>query len=1284
MATPTGSGWQSIEQKQLELLEGDDWEAFCADLVSFEAYDRHQDPEIQRDSSVSTKDGGRDVLVEIKHQPTKSRLKYQQEFHLRPLTEDNGSVAYSCKAGAHWLSLAIDKDLLKRKEPGRSVEVLLAGGQFRLLINRAGRLDQKVVRGGKKKNKSAAAIPGTTALPVRHLADAFWKKLKELDASAPDPIAQIGIIDVSNILTYLRNRNPTGGAMDAWLEKFKLQNQLTSVEEWERLHVLDRDKPTLVSDPERTRVYQLLGEFFAGRLAERRAWLVGPPGIGKTRLVLEALAAIPNAKQRARIALSHEEAMAAIGDGRLLQRHPNCILIVDDCPVLEASPIASRFLAREGISDDACVLVITPGHVSQNEAKAFPLFWELERLSDASIHSLVEASLSRITHVGDERAETIQRIVTLSAGYPWFAVLISKESDTVKRPPSNPREAAMWALAAKHEATTDNERLELRFRRARALVAATLSTRNDWPSMSPDDRRHLLDAVGIGSWAELQKAAQECVERGILRQSANWKFKYVTPMVLEREVISWFFSENGPDPKGGILACHAERFLPTFQENLNKLGLPSDLLSQFASQTLDAFRKQRFDWDKIRNHALLDTRLSFAAEHLPIETVRELRAWIEATPLDELKRRTRERRPIVFSLERLAARQSSFEDAEASLFRLALAENESYANNATATWASLYSITLNITYRSISQRIELLKQRLADPDGDKRFIALSGLLAILASKGMRIAIDPLDGPRPETSPQEAGQAHQQAIELLASMIDDPSEHVSAAVKKWLIGSLRSSVRRGNGREVARIILAHLDAFAEDERIQTRKALEQIRSYDHPAEDDETVLQQLEHALTPTSFAERLHQQLSGWGPAKDRESLEAKDLSLAREAIEQEPALLSEELGWIYSEKTARSRQFMWALGLVDTARALLPLLKEKARLTSGPTQEKYFLIRYLAGMAGREGENAALAEIESTLAADAESYALGLATMGATTARFKQLVALAAQKKLGHATIQELAHHAQWLSGIEEKDFSDFLHVLYECDKTEYAPIILELILSYVEAKPESAGLLDNWLLQALGVMSATGFRQVDAYQWEQGVMQLLSRDHSTPVVAKLIVDALLSTEGMSQEPWIVFHTLLQKDPGAAWQALSGVLEGSSPEKDGLLLSFRFHPSSFAWPADEVLRWVGKNEQRGRMAVDLVRPYAPELHPILRELLCRFGGRSSVARLIASRVHSTGKVMSNIVQHYAEQLEHARGWLQDAEPEVRVFAKDLVQSLSLSHEVHLAAEQDTKRRWGT
>ncbi|WP_437679289.1 hypothetical protein [Sorangium sp. So ce131] len=1265
-------GWTDISIELLEALDPDDFEQFCFDLIRFEAYDRHDDPALDGPAKRSVADGGRDILLTVKRSPRLSKADYQKAYHLGPLTEDGQArTAYSCKSGDNWLNLAL-RDVQERKGLGRVVEVLLEGGYFKLLINTIGNLDSQVTRGGVQRT------------PHEHLVAALWERMKQERPDAENPSARVEVLDAHALTGFLRARQPESGSITGWADRFSIVPLLHGLDEWRVHHQEDRSEPEFTDDAEREALRDALLGFIRHAPSTPRelaAWLVGPPGVGKTRLVLEALASDPAVEQRVRVARTADEALGALDRGRLLARHPAVVLIVDDCPPIQVDPLAARFVAATRTRTSARLLIVTPAPRQVLDKARLSPRWYLKPLDPTATRTLAARVLG-----GPTDAERVHDIARLSEGYPWFVDLLARESLVEDRPPHDVREAAQWALAASWEADRGPELQALRLRRARCLLAASITRRIDWGELSLAQREDVSRAVGLERGQDLFDVADQCVRRGILRRNQGWKYKYVTPLVLEREVIAWLLDpDGGHDPGGRTLVRYGQLYMDDFFETLLRLGLRRELLVGMARVGVEDLERAPEDWGELRRLGLLGPRLRFVARHAPGATARELRRRIEASSIDELRARVEERRGIVFALEELATRADAFEDAEAALLRLAQAENESYANNAKATWAGLFLVELNATHRSLAERMALLEHRLSDPDPAVRAVALEGIRAVLTTRAFRIAHEAIDGAWTATTGEEARLARAQAWTLLGARFGDPDRAVAAEAKRAAVGELRAAVRAGMGDHAMATLAAHLADFTESERVQLRDALETVRTYDAGwLAPDGAYPGRLGALLAPSSFKERLRQRVGAWGPAALRKKDDALDDALAREGLAGDAPVLG-ELDWLVSEEAVRAQVFAYALGRCDERGLLLAGLRERARAWRKAWKGRIVFARYLGGWA-QAGRDAAADAVLRDLRLDTDEasvLALAVVELGATEERLAWIQSAVQGGLLDEACVLELGRSGHWLSQVSEAAFAAFAGVLVEGTSIEHAAAALELLVDHIEDRPERAAPLRALLLRALERLAPHRVHGMTDHFWELGA-RLLVEQGEVARVAELALVALSQPRGAKDHAWKALHAAAARDARAAWRAVATALDRRDPAAGHLRMAFMFHRSSFAWPVEEVLAWAGQDTRRGRTAAALVRPRSPELDPIVRALVQRFGPRSSVADESIARIHSTDGAVASLAEHDAEQLDRARVWLADPDPLVRAFVERLIESLTRSHEHHAADEEDERRRWGT
>jgi hypothetical protein len=158
-------------------------------------------------------------------------------------------------------------------------------------------------------------------------------------------------------------------------------------------------------------------------------------------------------------------------------------------------------------------------------------------------------------------------------------------------------------------------------------------------------------------------------------------------------------------------------------------------------------------------------------------------------------------------LEKLVWHSATFEVAADMLLRLALAENETWSNNSTGTWISLFGAMLPATAAVPSARMAHLERLAVDEDPAVRRLAARGAQAAIDTRGGGVMVSgELQGGvvvEPRGTPQTYGEAWEYVragIKLLQAMAGDQDGDVREIAEKALIDAIHPMLEIAELRE----------------------------------------------------------------------------------------------------------------------------------------------------------------------------------------------------------------------------------------------------------------------------------------------------------------------------------------------------------------------------------------------------------------------------------------------------------------------------------------------------
>lgn len=1273
-------GWESLKAATLGGFDAHEFETLVRNLVDIETLDRWE-PEkcsIEGPSPPYVQDGDRDVIVTAHQSSHTSAREHARRWGLScTLLEDlsaGQSTVFTIKTGAtYWQSLLDDA----RTGGQRVLPVLKGGGSLVVVVREAlppAPPKSRMSRDGIVPSGPSASAPKVDPAAdrsahdsLRHALATAYAKRSELAGMSEDALfARLSVLDANDLVQYLVRRRPIE-LRDALLERLGVRQTgaLLDHGRWKSEHQLDRSWPGFEFDPARELIVRQMCAYLR---ADTRATgdplvLVGPPGVGKTRVVMEAVERA-GAASRAAIGEEVEEVIAELSEQNLLHSAPSVVLVVDDCPVHKIDRVLQRFRRAQQDESAAVVarMVVVVPHGEDLPADEIRRPHTLLRI--APLEREARVALIR-QELNDDRVAAVDQS---TGGYPWFAVLVACEVRDGAATPRTPTDAARLALASHHEHETDRDCVR---RRARALLAVMLAESPSWTDLSDGEKHRLAEAVDLRDRKELDEVLRGCIQRGVLRAMRRW---YITPGILEREV--WRIATQGTDPGGPLLPRirrHCPDRLDGFLQRLQGLGFDPSALARDAAPLAQDLAASLRTLDALAVSGAAAS-LTFCARHAPDLIVCALADVIDRTSLDELSRRAELRRPIVYALASLARHSHLFAPVERALFKLRVSENEAFANNASAVWTWLFLPWINATGVAFEVRLAVLDARCRTGTTAERISAVEGLAEVLRPLGSVAFVG--DDSAPRGAPDANMVARLTACwGLSIHLARDAEPTVAAVAQREIVKSLRHGIALG-------LLDAHADALVEAARgfeessrvalrreIEVRRSAERVKVFDHP------LWERLDRATRAEGFVQRLRERLASDEIFVREAEARGLDETVLAEGLRPPLFEIVEHLDEFERPEASRGGVVMELAGRLDSDAVLRAPLVRRTR----ERRDASLVAPWARGQwaEGRRDGVRALVEAWSVEPPMASVAVELMAWIG-----FDDAWMNLAAKLVGDGAVHEPALRAIEVSSWEGTSVTTqqrLFEALLECG----ARAALRVVLARFERTRNVLDAKDLDLLErALRETAKEAFTGHSAWTFFRCGALLLDAGR-----ARAVCEAVIAAAGHEALPgdsvWTLIEECVDRVPDVFWEAMERVISTPAPEGGRLLVRLSFRTVAARLPVEPVMRWVDHDERRGRLMASILS-FSDDVPSLARALLRRFGASSSIGRALGARLGSTPRTVSSLAEFYRARHAQARRWAEDPDASVRAWATIVADELRLEQEAHAEDEALERRRYGT
>lgn len=900
--------------------------------------------------------------------------------------------------------------------------------------------------------------------------------------------------------------------------------------------------------------------------------VIGEPGIGKTRLVLEALSAEDLAP--AVIYVAHAEDFQ---HSRLFNEllHADVghygIIVIDECVEKERASIWNALKGKKNIR------LMTIDHGPERSRDDEMLVIECPQLPEDQIKAIIASYLPKPTDVS--------HWARWCDGSPRVAHAVG---ENLQRTPEDllkpPAIVPMW-----ERFVAGYDRLDSKSAQDALTVLrhVALFTRFGFEEPVSGEAKFIAELVQEVdpsiTWARFQEVVGRLRERRILQGKRTL---FIVPKALH--IYLWI----------GYWNTYAQDIVNNILSSSGPFARPEFLVSEAGT---------RF--------------LNYLAEAEPAATLGVLERTFSTWSQGELKRWETGRQDIVCALEKIAVWREHFFRAANLLVKLALAENSNYGNNSTGTLLSLFKIGVGWagTQAPPEERFPVIRELLDSHELARKELGLSLCESWLSTHGgFRIVGAEFQGLRPELEfwrPKVWGEVFE-AWRLVW-------RHLFSVSRTWSENERRLASRtlteagaqllycNSIASEVMETLFQLADDSATDIRHLTATVIRELKfRTEKLPKGIPGKLRDLDKKLTGSSFWGRFSRYVlnTTWdedykvrGDDIEESNLLSRKVQKLAVELRENASLFAEYLPKFVVAEGHRLYEF--GSKLAETLHS--PEMVEavtSAQLTALPETKTQFIGGYFSGL--KEHSPELWESVVFRLLDDGPSREIGVAVVlrsGVSPSVLAKLVELYRQGHIKAAAFSRLAWEAEPAS-IPQAQVEEVLAALVDSPSDDALRVAIELTDYYFFDKKQPRSCDENLLF---GLLTADGFfrknpETMTGYHWRSVAKGFLERFPGRDLeLFSVILSHLgdLSSIRSMNYPSQIGDEIAKAHPVEAWSMVSKLLESDERNSfwvlswlgDDLGFGERAVPGAIRiFDPEAVMAWVSRDpENRARKLLD-------------------------------------------------------------------------------------------------
>ena len=1036
--------------------------------------------------------------------------------------------------------------------------------------------------------------------------------------------------------------------------------------------------------------------------------VVGPSGVGKSRLVNEALCPIesdscthPAPSDLVLYAVESEVGRRALYESvhGLADAGRRAIIVVDHC-TRDTQKILAGTVLRQG---SELSLVAICDYVP--DAPADPETFTVDEAAPVVIDEIINRTVPGLPR------EDHRRLARFARGFPEIALRVGQSWRGTTSLASATDDSLVDAyVLGRGQKQYDCQRLLA----VAQLLAAFGAVRVQPPT---DDELPALTTLAGGlSEADVRSTVNQLVRQSAVTRRGGLVIVRPLPIALKLAERQW-------------------RAWSPIQWDFVLTGAAGRELQKRAAQQLAYLNTTAVAEDVLRNVCRLGgpfdspSALTDAGHTEVLTCLAEINSEATGFVIERAMRNVEDviqvsgdaRRNLVRALERVAFHRDSFYVGAWLLLRLAVAENETWSNNATGQFAALFPVILGNTSADGEDRLDFLDEAIAAKETDWDAVIVEALIAGCRTSGFSRMVGPeAHGSRPALEPWLPSDK-QAATAYLTGCVDRLSRFAT------LPSDVGSKARAGLGYLLDSLVRADLLDAVEAAAIRVHQevdswpeALKSLgRFLRHTSEENDPAVtdrvRSLRAAMQPNdlrSNARALLTEMPWDYPAdeeldyKSRQQRQRADVrKFAEESITQ-PAQVRELLPDL--SRGSQRMTFHFGQGLAESCEEPSEWLETVIAAVAGVPASERNLDLLIGFVVGASNMHPVVDRTLKKRLACSPDLAPALPAvcwnLGITAADISLVIAALRQGFLQPRQLM-LWGSGSVLATVDPQALATLLDALLEPEVDAFA-VALELMGMYAFSKPEALDGLRPQIRKVaekacrpgnadLGTMEDLHFETIMTWTLNQG-----RQDPDAQAVALTLSRGLIDNPDRIEDSPIesLLPCLLADYPEISWSLIGQAIVSNQTWawhfEHALGASFSFDdkavPEILSLPEDVLFAWCHAHPDLAPQFAATVLPVLAkqptaathyELHPAMTRLLDTFGDRQPVLDAVTTNIQTFGWTGS--FTGYFARFEKPLQTLQ-THPKVRVrrWAGRMLRQIAfeMARARHEDEEQEARR----